>query len=105
MRRLNLSFNDLEGMVPEGGIFKNASATSVAGNSKLCGGMAEFHMPQCNFKETKSKTGSLSMKLIIAAASGSLCAALALFSLFLFLAKRKRVEPTSSSRSSEDGKF
>ncbi|KAJ9167599.1 hypothetical protein P3X46_019216 [Hevea brasiliensis] len=100
--RLNLSFNDLEGMVPKEGVFKNASATSVAGNSKLCGGIAEFKLPQCNFKKTKKGRMILSMKLIIAAASGALCAAIALFSLFLVLDKRKRVEPTSSSRSSED---
>ncbi|KAJ9184148.1 hypothetical protein P3X46_007918 [Hevea brasiliensis] len=99
---LNLSFNDLEGMVPKGGVFKNASAISVAGNSKLCGGIAEFQLPQCNFEETKKVKMALSMKLIIAA-SGALCVALALLSLFLLVAKRKRVEPTL--RYSEDSHF
>ncbi|XP_022772439.1 putative receptor-like protein kinase At3g47110 [Durio zibethinus] len=34
---LNLSFNDFEGMIPIEGVFKNATATFVEGNSKLCG--------------------------------------------------------------------
>ncbi|PWA41880.1 protein kinase-like domain-containing protein [Artemisia annua] len=36
---LNLSFNDFEGEVPVLGVFANASAFSVLGNNKLCGGL------------------------------------------------------------------
>ncbi|PRQ58116.1 putative non-specific serine/threonine protein kinase [Rosa chinensis] len=42
LENLNLSFNQFWGTVPTGGIFKNASATLVAGNARLCGGMASF---------------------------------------------------------------
>ncbi|PRQ56406.1 putative protein kinase RLK-Pelle-LRR-XII-1 family [Rosa chinensis] len=42
---LNLSFNQFWGAVPTSGVFKNASATTVAGNAKLCGGMASLRPP------------------------------------------------------------
>ncbi|XP_028102996.1 putative receptor-like protein kinase At3g47110 [Camellia sinensis] len=41
---LNLSNNDFEGAVPIKGIFTNASAISVEGNSKLCGGIPELQL-------------------------------------------------------------
>ncbi|KAB2596292.1 LRR receptor-like serine/threonine-protein kinase [Pyrus ussuriensis x Pyrus communis] len=37
LQNLNLSFNDFEGAVPIHGVFKNASAVSVVGNTRLCG--------------------------------------------------------------------
>ena len=63
---------------------------------KLCGGIAEFQLPECNFKGTKKGRLTLAMKLVIAA-SALLCAALALTSLFLLFVKRKKVEPTPTS--------
>ncbi|CAL8165545.1 unnamed protein product [Prunus armeniaca] len=44
---LNLSFNHFVGGVPTGGVFKNTSAISVAGNQKLCGGVPELEFPAC----------------------------------------------------------
>ncbi|XP_020088163.1 receptor kinase-like protein Xa21 [Ananas comosus] len=44
---LNLSFNSFEGQVPMKGVFKNASEVSLIGNSKLCGGIPELHLPKC----------------------------------------------------------
>ncbi|KAL7253388.1 hypothetical protein ACSBR1_007843 [Camellia fascicularis] len=41
---LNLSNNDFEGAVPTKGIFTNASAISVKGNRKLCGGIPELQL-------------------------------------------------------------
>nr|TKS04717.1 putative LRR receptor-like serine/threonine-protein kinas e [Populus alba] len=93
---LNLSFNTFEGLVPTDGVFRNASAVSVVGNSKLCGGIAEFQLLECNFKVTKKGRLTLAMKLVIAA-SALLCAALVLTSLFLLFVKRKKVEPTPTS--------
>ncbi|CAL9751738.1 unnamed protein product [Musa acuminata subsp. burmannicoides] len=60
MTYLNLSYNDLDGEVPEDGIFGNASAFSVVGNSKLCGGIPELRLPSC----TSQKKSSSSVKLI-----------------------------------------
>ncbi|KAJ8758604.1 hypothetical protein K2173_000325 [Erythroxylum novogranatense] len=93
--RLNMSFNDLEGIVPTKGVFENSTATSVEGNSKLCGGIAEFQLPSCNIKATEKRGLSLSLKLIIAIC-GLLGAVLVLASLCFLFVKRGRVEPKSN---------
>ncbi|GKB82010.1 kinase-like domain-containing protein [Tanacetum coccineum] len=54
---LNLSFNDFEGEVPAVGVFANASAFSVLGNKRLCGGLVALELPKC--KETGSKKKSV----------------------------------------------
>ncbi|KAI9107991.1 hypothetical protein K1719_020864 [Acacia pycnantha] len=52
---LNVSFNMLDGEVSTKGVFSNASAISVTGNSKLCGGISELHLPPCAIKANKQK--------------------------------------------------
>ncbi|XP_058211441.1 putative receptor-like protein kinase At3g47110 [Rhododendron vialii] len=42
LKNLNLSFNNFEGELPMRGVFTNASAISVAGNYRLCGGILEL---------------------------------------------------------------
>nr|GEU97088.1 leucine-rich repeat protein [Tanacetum cinerariifolium] len=49
---LNISFNDYEGEVPVVGVFANASAFSVLGNDKLCGGLVTLELPKCKEKGT-----------------------------------------------------
>ncbi|KAK1627064.1 hypothetical protein QYE76_001379 [Lolium multiflorum] len=44
---LNLSTNNLYGPVPNTGIFCNASALSLTGNSMLCGGPPFLQLPSC----------------------------------------------------------
>ncbi|KAI5321951.1 hypothetical protein L3X38_031023 [Prunus dulcis] len=46
LKNLNLSFNEFWGAVPTGGAFKNASAISIAGNARLCGGITNLQLPQ-----------------------------------------------------------
>nr|XP_023890201.1 probable LRR receptor-like serine/threonine-protein kinase At3g47570 [Quercus suber] len=45
LKKLNSSFNDLQGEVPTKGVFANASAISLIGNSRLCGGISELKLP------------------------------------------------------------
>ncbi|KAF5799425.1 putative non-specific serine/threonine protein kinase [Helianthus annuus] len=45
---LNLSYNDFESEVPMVGVFSNASAFSILGNSRICGGVVELGLPKCN---------------------------------------------------------
>ncbi|RDX92646.1 putative LRR receptor-like serine/threonine-protein kinase, partial [Mucuna pruriens] len=49
----NVSFNMLDGEVPTEGVFRNASEFVVIGNSKLCGGISELHLPPCPIKAKK----------------------------------------------------
>ncbi|KAL6128112.1 hypothetical protein ACLB2K_071468 [Fragaria x ananassa] len=50
---LNLSLNNLEGEVPKEGVFRNISAISLAGNTKLCGGISELQLPECTINVPK----------------------------------------------------
>ena len=50
LKYLNLSYNDFDGEVPAEGIFANASAISLIGNDKLCGGAPGLLLPACSRK-------------------------------------------------------
>ncbi|GKD62972.1 receptor kinase-like protein Xa21, partial [Tanacetum coccineum] len=52
---VNLSFNNFEGEVPMKRVFANASAFSVLGNSRLCGGLVEVGLPKCKERKTHKK--------------------------------------------------
>ncbi|RWR91240.1 Protein kinase domain-containing protein [Cinnamomum micranthum f. kanehirae] len=65
LRYLNLSFNNLEGEVIENGIFQNASAVSICGNNKLCGGISELQLPKCSKQDLKKQERPHSRKEII----------------------------------------
>ncbi|XVF83985.1 hypothetical protein PTKIN_Ptkin16aG0538600 [Pterospermum kingtungense] len=84
---LNLSYNNLEGLVPAGGVFKNASVVFLEGNSRLCGGIPEFHLPNCD--DMKQHRGRSILKLIIAIVS-ALLGAILLFSLVFLFGFRKK---------------
>ncbi|XP_022764486.1 probable LRR receptor-like serine/threonine-protein kinase At3g47570 [Durio zibethinus] len=95
LRYLNLSFNDFNGMIPIEGVFKNATATFLEGNSKLCGGIPELHFSKCNSK-TSIKRSSNSLKLKITV----VIVILGVTSVFLFLVilwlRKKKEQPTTS---------
>ncbi|KAK1409336.1 hypothetical protein QVD17_35862 [Tagetes erecta] len=100
---LNLSFNNLEGEVPMSGIFKNASAFSIIGNSRLCGGLPELGLPKCAMLE-RSKEGSHVSRVIVGIIL--VCSILVIAILFslLFCWKRRKTQtlptqtlPTQSS--------
>ncbi|XP_062155294.1 probable LRR receptor-like serine/threonine-protein kinase At3g47570 [Alnus glutinosa] len=94
---LNLSYNNFDGMVPTEGVFKNSSATSVVGNSQLCGGIPKMQLPKCNFEKSNKTKLTLTMKLVISIVYGLLGVIFVLSFLFVCCLRRKRKEPTSSS--------
>ncbi|GJY78797.1 kinase-like domain-containing protein [Tanacetum coccineum] len=62
---LNLSFNDFEGEVPIVGVFANASAFSVLGNNRLCGGLVTLELPKCKEIGSKKKRFPFFLLLIL----------------------------------------
>ncbi|XP_030534649.2 probable LRR receptor-like serine/threonine-protein kinase At3g47570 [Rhodamnia argentea] len=94
---LNLSYNNFEGMLPTEGVFKNASATFIAGNNKICGGIPEFQLPKCISSHSKSKGVALKLKLSLSVIFGILGVVLVLVLVYVcWLKKKKAREPTSS---------
>ncbi|CAN6568470.1 unnamed protein product [Malus baccata var. baccata] len=59
-----------QGAVPITGVFRNATATSVQGNTKLCGGIPEFQLPKCEFRHSSKRVLSLTLKLVISLLCG-----------------------------------
>ncbi|RWR91200.1 Protein kinase domain-containing protein [Cinnamomum micranthum f. kanehirae] len=84
LRYLNLSFNDLEGAVPEHQIFQNASAFSIQGNRRLCGGITKLGLPRCWKEDKKKHKKVLSLTGIIII---GVVVVLSLFLLSYFLAR------------------
>ncbi|CAL2240753.1 unnamed protein product [Prunus armeniaca] len=99
LQSLNLSHNNFEGMVPVEGILKNATATSVEGNIKLCGGILEFKLPKCKIKHSKRGGLSLTMKLIISLICGVFGVIFALVFLYLHCSRRERMKEHTKSDS------
>ncbi|KAJ9159053.1 hypothetical protein P3X46_024584 [Hevea brasiliensis] len=92
---LDLSYNDFEGMVPVEGVFKNSSATFVAGNKNLCGGMPDFGLPVCKFEQSKRRL-TTKLKIVISVFCGVISVALLLISLLLWRHSRKRKGESAS---------
>ncbi|KAL7613111.1 hypothetical protein Lser_V15G08880 [Lactuca serriola] len=91
---VNLSFNNFEGEVPVVGVFANASAFSVLGNSRLCGGLAELGLPKCNETHDKHKKRFPLFAIFIPIAS-------ILFTILCFAyvwCKKRKGQPSPSSR-------
>ncbi|XP_061999525.1 probable LRR receptor-like serine/threonine-protein kinase At3g47570 [Rosa rugosa] len=95
---LNLSFNNLEGEVPNEGAFRNASAISLVGNTKLCGGVSELHLPACPVNVSKQrKAHGFILKLTISSVVGCFL----LFAiLFVLCWRRKQKKKPLSAESS-----
>lgn len=97
---LNLSFNNFEGQIPAGGVFKNATAISLAGNEKLCGGISVLHFPACT--ESKKEKISQGLKLMILLLSGILGLVLLVSILIVVRLKKLKRDPPSSAVSSNE---
>ncbi|XP_050368103.1 probable LRR receptor-like serine/threonine-protein kinase At3g47570 isoform X2 [Argentina anserina] len=95
LEKLNISFNHLWGEVPVEGVFKNASATSILGNTALCGGLAELRLPQCKFQVFKPRGLSRTMKIVVSLVSGITLLVIAM--VLSFLLHRKKMKSNELS--------
>ncbi|XP_021295879.1 probable LRR receptor-like serine/threonine-protein kinase At3g47570 isoform X2 [Herrania umbratica] len=93
---LDISRNTLSGMVPIEGVFKNASAALVEGNSKLCGGIPELHLPKCNLKASNRRSSN-SLKLKIAIVFVILGVTLVFSFLLILRFRSEKQKPTATT--------
>ncbi|RWR91196.1 LRR.XII-like protein [Cinnamomum micranthum f. kanehirae] len=94
LRYLNLFFNDLEGAVPEHRIFQNASALSIQGNRKLCGGITKLGLPPCSKQDHKKHKKALSLTgIVILVVIGALSLFLLSYLLACYWLKKSRKKP------------
>lgn len=96
LKYLNLSWNNLEGEVPMTGVFANASAFSIAGNKRLCGGIPQLQLPRCS-KNGPNKPYMTWVKVLIFI--GSIQDILIIGCVFRSWLRRKQREPLSYSAS------
>ncbi|KAJ9540691.1 hypothetical protein OSB04_027197 [Centaurea solstitialis] len=92
---LNLSFNNLDGEVPKGGIFANASAIAINGNGRLCGGISELGLRRCD-TVARSKKGFRIILVVIPLCS-FLVLAMALSLFFCWQKRKRQAQPTEPS--------
>ncbi|XP_076893026.1 uncharacterized protein LOC143544938 [Bidens hawaiensis] len=90
---LNLSYNDFEGEVPTLGVFTNASAYCILGNSRLCGGIVELGLPKCKEKKNHKKKFPMFVVVILISITLFTIACLA----YVWLKKKSRSKPSQSS--------
>ncbi|XP_039173570.1 probable LRR receptor-like serine/threonine-protein kinase At3g47570 [Eucalyptus grandis] len=96
LKVLNLSYNKFQGMLPLEGVFKNATGTSIIGNNELCGGLPEFHLPNCISKSSKRRKINIII-LSVSIIFGVLGICLFLALICLFWLKKRVNKPVSSS--------
>jgi Leucine-rich repeat (LRR) protein len=97
LKNLNLSFNDFQGEVPTKGVFANASAISVVGNSRLCGGISELKLLKCLTKESKKRKWSLTLTMVISIACVLLVVSTVSYILFYWQKNRRKDNSSGSS--------
>ncbi|XP_051203002.1 receptor kinase-like protein Xa21 [Lolium perenne] len=93
---LNLSFNNFDGQVPTAGVFANATEISVLGNTKLCGGIQDLHLPPC-FLHIPNIRHKLPMHAIVILLVATITCIVSLHLLFFFACHKKRARETLPS--------
>ncbi|XP_078166282.1 uncharacterized protein LOC144560950 isoform X3 [Carex rostrata] len=88
LKHLNISFNNFDGELPKYGVFRNSSAVDIRGNSKLCGGVPEMHLPKCVLDNQKKKHFSRIIIVIICCIGGIICFCITMFLIARFCWKK-----------------
>ncbi|KAE8663516.1 putative LRR receptor-like serine/threonine-protein kinase [Hibiscus syriacus] len=77
--------------MPSEGVFKNASATFVAGNNKLCGGIPELHLSRCNLKTSSNSSVRLKIAIVVVILGVTLVSS---FLMILWFRRKKGLQRT-----------
>ncbi|XP_019196008.1 PREDICTED: putative receptor-like protein kinase At3g47110 [Ipomoea nil] len=91
LMNLNVSYNEFEGAVPTTGIFNNTRSVSIAANKKLCRGIPELKLPECNSTKPKKRNSKAHLKVVIPLTLG-IGLILVVFLLCLRWLRRQRKE-------------
>ncbi|GKA73846.1 kinase-like domain-containing protein [Tanacetum coccineum] len=95
------SLRGLEGEVPVAGVFANACAFSVSGNSRLCGGLVKLELPKCKEKRSKKKSFPFFILVILIA----LTLLIVLCCGYLLFKKKRNSQPSQPSQSLDNERF
>lgn len=104
LRNLNLSMNKFEGRVPTTGVFRNATAVSVFGNTNICGGVREMQLKPCIVQASPRKRKPLSVRKKVVS---GICIGIASLLLIIIVAslcwfmKRKKKNNASDGNPSD----
>jgi len=94
---LNLSFNNLEGAVPTGGVFGNSSKVLLQGNKKLCATDPVLQLPVCMSTATRRNKTSYIISVAVPLASAVMvltaCSALIIICKKRIHFKNRRLDP------------
>uniref|UniRef100_A0A0A9H313 Receptor kinase-like protein Xa21 n=1 Tax=Arundo donax TaxID=35708 RepID=A0A0A9H313_ARUDO len=106
LNQIDLSYNHLVGEVPTKGVFLNASALVLEGNSGLCGGVSDLHIPSCSIPSSESlrRRRSLGVKTISAVAITIISLVLILI-ILSFLYRKNKLKQASMILPSFGAKF
>jgi hypothetical protein len=96
LAKLDLSFNDLQGEVPKGGGFANATHLSVGGNDEICGGNPQLHLAPRSTAAAGKNRRQMSRSLMTVASICSLLFLGLVLTLVLLIHKRLRQGETNS---------
>uniref|UniRef100_A0A6N2MBL0 non-specific serine/threonine protein kinase n=1 Tax=Salix viminalis TaxID=40686 RepID=A0A6N2MBL0_SALVM len=99
---LNLSGNNFDGEMPAEGVFTNASAFSVAGNDKLCGGIKALQLHEC--PKQRRKTG-VHQKVVILGSCAALFLLLVVASACAVIRRKKQKKSRPSLASPLEKKY
>uniref|UniRef100_A0A453DWZ1 non-specific serine/threonine protein kinase n=1 Tax=Aegilops tauschii subsp. strangulata TaxID=200361 RepID=A0A453DWZ1_AEGTS len=87
--KLDVSFNNLQGEVPNEGVFRNITYLAVDGNVNLCGGTPQLHLAPCSTSLLSKNKKKMQKSLVISlATAGAILLSLSVILLVWILCKR-----------------
>ncbi|KAM0847207.1 hypothetical protein ACQ4PT_055164 [Festuca glaucescens] len=106
LRQADISYNHLVGEVPTKGVFLNASALMLEGNTGLCGGVSEIHMTACSVGSSESTRRRQSrMVITITTIAITVITLLVVLIILTFMFRKNKLRHASVTLPSFGAKF